>query len=192
MAKEKFKKKKITEEMLRRNFSRAGCEPFEIKSRWLHEGWRITTDTGGEVLVNQKRYRIESGGEDVYRAMTLVVNEAWGGARVSGSNEHIMAALAHAEVEGVNIIPVVEAPGAGCLRFFVTLFAFFIAGGIAGREHAMVVGSLVAFIVWQIMKKREERAERRRGQKYRNALPSVLTGGSRESSYEIAKRRGLI
>jgi hypothetical protein len=183
-------RKPITKKMICRRFG----DDTKIQTKFFG-GHNITTPTGGDVDIDDDGFRIHCGGEDVYRAIVLLGSDAWGHLTVYGSNDHVMATMAHGEALGVKVTPIVKEGGAGCLRFFLATLVFFICLGMTARaggsEGAFLLSLLVAWGVSRLLRKREERAERRRGQRYRYAYPRIH-GENREASREDASREGWL
>ena len=184
------KQRKITAKMIRRYFG----PDAGIEERFFG-GFRVTTPTGGEVEITQTEYKLHSGGNDVYEALTLLSNEAWGGMMASGAHEHIVAMMAHGEALGVPVTPQIKS-GGGCLRVLVAPFVFMMAlGGFisAGGDQgiALTAAALVTFWVWHSMKKAARREAQRQAQALRYLFPRVQ-GSARYSSDEDLRKGGLI
>jgi len=184
------KHRKITAKMIHRYFGPdAGIEER------LFGGFRVTTPTGGDVEITQTEYKLHAGGNDVYEALTLLSNEAWGGMTATGPHEHIVAMMAHGEALGVSVTPKIET-GGGCLRVFVAPFVFMmVLGGViaAGKDQgiALTAAALVTGWVWHSMKKAARREAQRQTQTLRYLFPRVQ-GSARYSSDEDLRNGGLI
>jgi hypothetical protein len=181
--------KTITKAMIRKYFGPSA----KIHGKFFG-GFHVTTPTGGDLDITQKKFKIHTGGDDVHQAMTLLADEASGGEiTVNGSAEGIVAMLAHAEALDVSVTPELK-PGCGCLGLFVTILVFMIVLGIAGRESGavgFVIAALVASWVWSLMKNSRKRDARRRAQALRYPFPRIH-GGPRQATRENASQQGWI
>src|SRR5438445_5378658 len=85
--------KRITKKMLRQCFGGGA----KIRGGWLG-AWRVTTATGGEVVITQSKIRLITGTDDVYRACVLLIGAAGGGATAEqGRREFMRGMVAHGE-----------------------------------------------------------------------------------------------
>ena len=188
--------KRITPEMIKKYF---GVDA-KIERR-LGGVFLVRTATGGEIEITRDRIRPHLGGEDVYRAMTLLASEAWGGLKASGPREHILACMAHGEALGVMVTPVTKQPGAGCARLWVAFmlaliglpvswFASFIWGETG--KSAGLGGTVIAVVlIWGVMAKAQKEAERRQAQELRFIYP-VHHGTPRDASREDLEDGGWL
>ena len=185
------KRRKITSEMIRKYFG----PDAGIEEQFFGDGFRVTTTNGGEIEIGQTEFRIRAGGDDVYEAMTLLSAEAWGGLTARGSQENIMAFMAHGEALGVPVTPEVKVAG-GCLRIFVAPFVFMMVAGTVecrGRSSHRVY-------CWRACDRlglaldeeiRRPREARRQAQALRYPFPRIH-GSARYSSDEDLRKGGLI
>ena len=67
--------------------------------------YRVTTPTGGEVVITPNHIRQVFGGEDIYRATALLAGRKWDHAKARGSREFMLGAVAHGEANGVDNVP---------------------------------------------------------------------------------------
>lgn len=168
--------------------------------RKLFGGFNVTTPGGGDIDISDEEFTIHSGGEEVYRSVVSLASEAWGGLTVWGGADHVMATIAHADALGtIQVTPVVKDSGDGCLRFVIAIFLLSITSSIiwhfAKTELQQLGGIALALFftlaINRLIKKSQERAERRRGQKYRHLYPTVH-GGKRDADREDADRQGWL
>jgi hypothetical protein len=184
----------ITKKMIRKHFG----EDCQVRRKFFG-GFNVTTATGGDVEIKGDKINLHCGGADVYQAMVSLAADAWGGLTAFGPDDHVLATMAHGEQLDVQVTPIVEDSGTGCLRFFVAIvmlaIGFWIVGSFATTTNEQIVGGIIAVIVTLkmdgLLKKAEKRAERRRGQKYRNLHPKVH-GGRRDASRDDAQRKGWL
>jgi hypothetical protein len=184
----------ITKTMIRKHFG----EDCEVR-RKLFGGFNVTTPTGGDVDIKGHKISVHSGGEDVYQAMVSLAAEAWGSVTAFGPDDHVLATMAHGEALDVQVTPIVEDSGTGCLRFFLAILmlviGFWIVTSVATTPNEQIVGGIIALLVTVktdgFLKKAAKRAERRAGQKYRNLQPNIH-GGRRDASRDDAKRKGWL
>src|SRR6185437_5085475 len=111
----KRKHKPVTKALIRQFFGN------DAKVHGFAGRYRVTTPTGGEVSITPGKMKLIYGGDDVYRAMTLLIGECWGHGKASGSREYLLASVAHGEAWGVNIQPNFRSKGATFARWFVAL-----------------------------------------------------------------------
>jgi hypothetical protein len=130
--------------------------------------YRVTTDTGGEVIISPNKIRTVFGGEDVYRAVALLSREKWGnkGVKVRGSQEFMLGAMLHGEANGLKVRSDHSSRSAAFFRGLVCIGI--IAGGLKlcdpqnGGEILLTVG--LAFVVFAAMKRSARREEQRKAE----------------------------
>ena len=149
------KRPRLTKELIRKYFGRRAS----IESRWFADGYKVTTETGGEFLISEKTFEIVIPTDDGILSMTLLGNELWGSIKVNGSPEFIMAGMAHGEALGVNVRPGIKRGWFG--RSVVIFFGFV---GVMGAAQHNIVGVrilLIAAFVWWRMERSAKRKEQR-------------------------------
>jgi hypothetical protein len=170
--------KTITPEMIR--------EYFGQSARITSFAGRYTVKTagGGEVKISQTNINPVYGGADVYRASVLLANEAWGGGKVNGPADFKLAALAHAENEGVNMR---VAESGHWTRMIVAFLVAWIGIAFSGPGPGPFVWLFVGGVVWLLMKwVAKRRAQHETGEM---GFPFPTTGGdAREASDEDLKK----
>jgi hypothetical protein len=181
--------KRITKEMIRGYFgssARIRATGFGV--------WRVTTPTGGEVIITQQKIRFISGGDDVYQACTLLIGEAWGSCTAGpGSREFMLGMAAHGEAWGVPVRPDYTKPGAGAKRFLVA-FLIVIAAlkiGIAQTDEGMFLTLVFAAIVCFAMRSSSRQQARKEAEQMGFHYPRVH-GQGRGAAREDAARKGRL
>jgi hypothetical protein len=159
--------------------------------------YRVTTPSGGELLISQKKIKLIFGGDDIYRAMTLLEGECWGAVKAGhGSREFMLASIAHGEALGVDVQPDFEDKGATFGRWCSAVFVF-IAGYAmildkhAGRALAVIGALLAAALVFKLMKRDARRKEQRKLETSGFLFPRQ-TSGAEYASEEELRKAGLI
>lgn len=155
----KRKSKPITKELIRKYFGK-NAKVYGFGGRY-----RVTTPTGGVVTITQNEVKVLYGGDDVYRAQTLLIGECWGSGKVHGSREYMLASIAHGEAEGVNIQPDFRDSGATVSRWFFALLVFVIGCMIAPNNMSAAGAVLVLLapvVVFFLMKRVARREEQRK------------------------------
>jgi len=89
----------LTKDLLRKHFGKDA----RIRSRWFVSGYRVKTRGGGEILVSRRKFEIVSGGDEIYRACTLLSRDLWGSMTAYGDHEQLMALTAHGEACDVDV-----------------------------------------------------------------------------------------
>lgn len=176
----KRQRKTITPEMLR--------ECFGPNARITSFLGRYTVRTArGEVKISQTNINLVYGGADVYRAVVLLANEAWGGGKVKGPADFKMVILAHGEAEGVNM----HVAERWYARAIVSFLVAFIGIGFSGPGPAPFFWLFVGGVVWLLLK----RGAKRRAQRETDQMgfPYPRTGGdAREAADEDLKKGGWL
>jgi len=178
---------KITKDVIRAYFG-------EGAKVWGFGGhFRVTTRTGGEVVIGPNQIKVILGGDDVHRACTLLARDKWGGATVRGSREFMLGAVAHGEAWGVNIRADHSEPGAAFLRGLVFVGVVVVGLMMGGGQDAtgMVVTLCVAAVVWWAMKQSAKREEQRKREQMGFHYPRV-DGTAGAASHDHAKREGWV
>jgi hypothetical protein len=192
----KKKKQRITIELIKRHFG----NDVKIKKS-LGGVFRVTTPTGGSIEIKQDGFRLYGGGEDVYRAITLLAADCWGGFKASGPREHILACMAHGEALSVQVTPDGKQSGGGCARisgaFMVAMIGLpasgiaFLFGGDDAAHVGMGITAIAVLVLWLLMAREQKEQERRRSQEMRSIFP-VVHGLPRDASLDDADRQGWL
>jgi hypothetical protein len=165
----------ITRDMIQRHFG-AGARISSFLGRYT-----VRTARGGEVKISQSNINPVCGGSDVYRAAVLLANEAWGGGRVNGPADFKMAALAHAEHEGVDMR--VRERG-GFARGLVAALIVVIGSNFIDP----VVCGVLALLVWLLMRWVAKREAQHETDQMSNRYPR--TGGDAHEADDEDLRKG--
>jgi hypothetical protein len=184
----------ITKKLIRKHFG----EDCRVRRKVLG-GFNVTTPTGGDVDIKSDKINLHCGGADVYQSMVSLAADAWGDLTAFGPDDHVLATMAHGEALDVQVTPIVEDSGTGCLRFFVATLMLavgcWIVTSFATTTNEEIVGATIVLLVTikidGFLKKATKRAERRAGQKYRNLHPNIH-GGRRDASHDDAKHKGWL
>jgi hypothetical protein len=162
----KHKNKPITKELIKKYFGK------NAKVHGFAGHYRVTTPTGGKVTITQSEVKLIYGGDDVYRAMTLLMGECWGSGKVRGSREFMLAFVAHGEASGVNIQPDFRDSGATFARWVVAMLLFvvgcMVADGMNAANNDTTAGGAILFVllgpflVFSLMKRAARREEQRK------------------------------
>jgi hypothetical protein len=154
----KRKRKPITRALIQKYFGK------DAKVFGFAGHYRVTTPTGGEVTITSDKMKLVYGGDDVHRAMTLLIGECWGYGKASGSREYMLASVAHGEAWGVNIQPDFRNRGATFARWFMAVLVFCIAANLVPDESPVSIAAvwLAAVGVFFLMKRKARREEQRK------------------------------
>lgn len=155
--------------------------------------YRVTTPTGGEVLIKPNKIDLVFGGDDVYRAVTLLSREMWGSAAVRGSREFVLGMMAHGEANDVNVRADHSSRAAPFKRAFVFVCVV-IAGLMLGgaRDGSVLVFTLlVAVAIWMAMKRSAKREEQRKAEQLGFHYPRVQGNAGAASDDEL-ERKGWV
>lgn len=156
--------------------------------------WRVTTATGGEVVITQNKIRLITGTDDVYRACVLLTGTAWGGATAEhGSREFMLGAVAHGEAWGVPIRPDYTKRGAGAKRFLVSFFIVIgaLKIGIAQTDEGMLLTLAFAFIVYFAMRHGAKQKAQKEAEQMGYHYPRVQ-GTAGAASRDDLQRKGWL
>jgi hypothetical protein len=158
----------------------------------------------GQVEFKKQQFENLIGGSDLYRAVLLFSAESWGSVRVSGNSDHILACMAHGKQLGLNVIPLGNAEGSGCLALgcaFVAFAAALLAGailmlfqvlhGIEPLDLGAVAALVTGLITYPFIKKALAKDARKGGQRYRDVFPEIH-GSDRQARRDAARERGLM
>ncbi len=173
----------ITREMIERYFG-ANARITSFLGRYT-----VRTARGGEVKITDRNINPICGGADVYRAAVLLADEAWGGGQVKGPADFKMAALAHAEYEGVDMR--VRERGGFARGLVATLIVVIGCNVLDASYYGPVISGVIALLVWLLMR----RAARRRAQYETDQMSNRYprTGGdAHEASDEDLKKGGWL
>jgi hypothetical protein len=175
----KRRKKPVTKDLIRKYYGKQA----RIRSRWFADGYKVRTATG-EVLISDDEATVVIGGDDMYRAATLLMHEARGGFTAYGSREEVMTWLAHGEACGVNVRPGIKRGW-----FWRTVFACLFGYGVMMMLNDDPTGLKIALFaawVWWLM----ARSAKRRLQQFANevgfSFPRVhgMTGAASDDDLE--------
>lgn len=176
----KHKRIRITREMIRRHFG-ASARITSFLGRYT-----VKTPRGGECKITQRNINPICGGSDVYRASVLLANEAWGGGKVNGPPDFKMAALAHAEFEGVDMR--VKERGGFARAVICAVIAWIgIAFTSPGNPWPGLCSCFIAGLLWLLLKRAAKRMAQYETDQMSNRYPR--TGGdAHEASDEDLKK----
>lgn len=189
----KQKQKPVTKRLIKKYFGK------NSKVYGLAGHYRVTTPMGGEVSITPDKMKLVYGGDDVHRAMTLLIGECWGHAKVSGSREYVLASVAHGEAWGVNIQPDFRSKGATFARWFMAVVVFVIGSlfvpdqpgsDTSGTIDAFIVLSL-SVLVFFLMKRKARQEEQRKLETGGFTYPRQAHGAEYADDDELRKG-GLI
>ena len=136
---------------------------------FLGPPYRVTTPTGGEVIIMRNNLKVRSGDDAVYRACTLLARDVWGRMTVHGGREFVLGMMAHGEALGVNVRVDHTDRRATVLRAIVGT-GIAVAGTVLGGG---VGGVAVGGLVWGAMRGSAKREERRKAQQLGFHYPRV-------------------
>jgi hypothetical protein len=177
----KRKKIPITPEMIRKYFGQ-NARITSFMGRYT-----VKTARGGEVKITQSNINPVYGGADVYRAVALLANEAWGGGQVNGPAEFKLAMLAHGEAEGVKM----HIAERWYARAIVSFLVAFIGMAFSGPGPAPFFWLFVGGVVWLLLKPGAKRQAQRETDQM--GFPFPITGGdAKEVSDEDLKKGGWV
>lgn len=162
--------KRITKALIRRYFG------SDARVRGFCGHYRVTTRTGGEVMITQKRMKIVFGLDDTYRAVTLLAGECWGGGKIRpGSREFMLGMAAHGEAENVNIQPNFKKTSATIVRWCVAAFVLWLGIRVGVDDTWVHAAGLVLGVVFifEMMKQSARREEQRKAQEMGFHYPRV-------------------
>jgi hypothetical protein len=162
-------------------------------------GWfEVTTIMGGKVKVSPGKITLTYGGDDVYRAVSLLIGECWAGAKVRGSREAILTAVAHSEAWGIrNIQPDVRSPWAVAWRWLVAVsivvigFKRYVEGTAHDHDGTFLVIIFAAMLVFRCMAFFAKRKEQRKRETGGFTAPQQ-THGAAFADEESLRKAGLI
>lgn len=179
------RRKPVTKDLIRKYFGRG----VRVRTRWFADGYKVLTETGGEVLISDDEMTIRSGGEDVYHALTLLGDELWGKITAYGPRESVMAWVAHGEALGVNVRPGIKR--GWFWRFIMTTLSLTSAANMVfgdGRGLSVLLFSLL--ILW-LMRRSAKRREREFAEEIGYHFPRVH-GRAGAAANEDLEREGWL
>ena len=155
--------------------------------------YRVTTPTGGEVLIKPNEFKLIFGGDDVYRACTLLSQQMWGSATVRGSREFMLGMMAHGEANNVNVRADHSNRLAPFWRAFVFMCVVIVGLMLGGARDGSVLlfTLLVAVAIWMAMKRSAKREEQRKAEQLGFHYPRVQ-GTAGAASDEELERKGWV
>ena len=178
----------VTKDLIRKYFGRSA------KILGFYGHYRVKTDSGGEVVISPNHAKIIFGGDDTYKALTLLMGECWGGAKASGgSREFMLGAMAHGEAWGVNIRPDYRDKGAAFARAVVFLLIVLVGFGLGAGKDAfgLLVTVFMAVVVVAAMARSAKRKEQAQAEAMGFHYPRVQ-GSARFSDDEDLEKGGLL
>lgn len=185
-----MKRKPITRALIKKYFGK------DARIIGFDGCYRVTTRTGGEVLISQKKIKLIFGGEDIYRAMILLQGECWGSVKAGhGSREFMLACIAHGEALGVDVQPDFEDKGATfgrwCVAVFVLVITYVMTQPGAGDALAAMGALLAAALAFNMMKRDARRKEQRKLETSGFVFPRQ-TNGAEYATEEELRKGGLL
>jgi len=157
------KRKPFTRALVKKHFGK------HAKVHGFAGRYRITTDTGGEVVITPDKLRVIFGGEDVYRASVMLVGECWGTAKAAGTREFMLASVAHGEAWGVNVRPDFRDWKATLARWCLSILVFFVGCSMlpgdarqGPDDWAMFLVLILSVLVFFLMKRKARHEEQRK------------------------------
>ena len=183
----KWRKQRITRKLVRRYFG----SDARIWGVW--GSYRVTTPTGGKVVVRPNDITLVTGGDDIYKAFVRLCGAAWGEVTVKGSREFMMGALAHGEAWGVNVRADFRDSKASFRQ--LVMFIFVVGLGLllgAGNSDAALLATFaIAAFIWLLMRRQEKRREQQRAEAMGFHYPRVH-GSAGAVSHDDAKDQGWV
>jgi hypothetical protein len=181
-----MKRKPITKALIKKYFGK------DARVQGFSGHYRVTTPSGGEVLISQKYIKTIFGGEDIYRAVVLLAGECWGGMRAGqGSREFMLASIAHGEALGVDVRPDFEDRGATFSRWCGAVFVLAVSYAMIlpheGRALAVMGALLAAVLVFNLMKRDARRKEQRKLETSGFLFPRQTTGAEYATEEQLRK-----
>jgi hypothetical protein len=169
------KPKAITKDLIRKCFG---------KDARIHEFagvFRVTTQTGGKVVITPNKILLGIGGDDAYQGMTQVagaVRDHW---KARGSREFMLAAIAHGEAWSVNIQPDFTDRRATLIRWCVATGLFLIGYLLlpderGGDFRAFAIFLMAAFLSFCWLKRKALQEEQRKIEAGGFTYPRQTTG----------------
>jgi hypothetical protein len=152
--------------------------------------YRITTPTGGEVVISPREIKLIFGGDDVYRAVTLLSRDKWGRATVRGSREFMLGMMAHGEANNVNVRADHSNRGAAFARGFVFVCVVLVGLASGGAQNgATILFTLcAAAAIWSAMKRSARREEQRKAEQLGFHYPRVHGTAGAASDGELERK----
>jgi hypothetical protein len=185
------KPRPITKGLIRKHFGE------HAKIHGLAGCFRVNTPTGGEIVVTPNKMLLGCGGDDTYRAMTMLAGDVGGDWKARGSLEYMLASIAHGEASGVFIQPDFTDRLATFVRWCVLIDVSWIGCMILpdSSGDGDLVSALVVFLVggaafWW-MRRKARREEQRRTENGGFHFPRETTGAKYADDDECRKG-GLI
>lgn len=180
-----WRRKRLTKDLIRKYFGRGA----RIRSRWFADGYKVTTPSGGELLISAKEFTIVIATDDVMHSMTLLGYELWGGITANGSREFIMAQMAHGEALGVNVRPGIKR-GWFWRTVMITCVIYGAFAAINGDDDGIILVLFAAWILW-LMKRSAKRKLQQLAAEVGFNFPRVH-GTAGASSDEDLEREGWV
>ncbi len=173
--------KPITPEMIRACFG-----PRAEVSKFLGR-YKVTTQDGGVLKIWQREIRTVHTSRDAYAGCARLVGAAWGGGKVKGPPDFMLASLAYGEAEGVNVR--VRERGTAARGIVAALIVVIGSNLLDNSYHGPLISGVIAVLVWLLMKRAAKlQAERETEQM---SFPFPRTGGdAKEPSDEDLKQGG--
>jgi len=159
---------------------------------FLGPPYRVTTPTGGDVVIMRNNLKVRRGDDAVYRACTLLARDLWGRMTVHGGREFVLGMMAHGEALGVNVRADHTNRWAAVLRALVVTGVVVAGMAVSGQDGSgKAVTLCVALLIWWVMQRSAKREERRKAQQMGFHYPRVQ-GMAGAASHDDAKRKGWV
>jgi hypothetical protein len=184
---------KMSTELIKKHFRYV---PGAKVRRRLWGGWSVRAPDGTEIEITKNCISTWVGGKETYLAAASLSAEAWGRIGANGTDAHVMAMGAYADMLGVPFVPTVEHADAGCFRFFIISLAIGVFWPITDHyldgSMATLLSIILALTINSWMKRVQKRNARRRGQKYRDIFADDHAVVLTPSAYDKARKRGML
>lgn len=180
--------KPVTRDLIRKHFGKSA----RISGFCGH--YRVKTRTGGEVEISSRKMKIIFGGDDTYKAVTLLGGEMWGSIEVTGgSREFTLASLAHGEAWGVPVHADYSDKGAAFFRVvvFLLILGFGLHMGADKDTTTLLVTVGGAVVMFAALKRSARQKEQAKAEAMGFNYPRVQ-GNARFSDDEDLEKGGLI
>ena len=148
------------------------------------------------MMISPKGMKLVFGGDDVYRACTLLAGDRWGTAKVrGGSREFILGMMAHGEASGV----AVRVDHSSRFATFMRRMVFLVLdrcgpgdGFLAGwRSPPVPSPSAWRSCLWWLMKRSAKRKEQHKAEQLGFHYPRVH-GTAGAASHDDLERKGWV
>ena len=174
---------------------------FGIEAKWkrlVGGGGRVELPNGSSVHLAASAVQEVTGDGQLYAAALKYMHQARKGKPVvvTGSQENVLAGIAHGEQLGIEIIPELYPKrfyqGFALLGAIMCATAgFYLIDGWQGFLAGYGASLVLVPVLLAVLSRPMRRAARRRGNRLRNLFPHVQ-GGDRSAKIADAKARGMI